>query len=314
MFIKRLTISGQRGVIRDMEFRAGLNLILDNTSTEDSKSTGNNVGKTTVLKLIDFCFGGKAKNIYTSTENKKDEYEVVKQYLTDEKILITLLLTEDLADEQANTLEITRNFLSNKQAVRMINGKQVLEKDFENTIEEYVIPEKKATKPTFRQIISHNIRYKNESIDSTLKTLDKFTNDFEYESLYLFLLGCEFEDGARRQALIAKENQERLFKERLEKKQTRNRYEIMLGLLDEEISQLNVRKSSFNINDNLEYDLEQLNLVKYRINNISALISKLMIRKDLIEWFAKNWVYLLAKLIYPIGKKWLEQSNAMIYQ
>lgn len=283
MFIKRLTISGQRGVIRDMEFRAGLNLILDNTSTEDSKSTGNNVGKTTVLKLIDFCFGGKAKNIYTSTENKKDEYEVVKQYLTDEKILITLLLTEDLADEQANTLEITRNFLSNKQAVRMINGKQVLEKDFENTIEEYVIPEKKATKPTFRQIISHNIRYKNESIDSTLKTLDKFTNDFEYESLYLFLLGCEFGDGARRQALIAKENQERLFKERLEKKQTRNRYEIMLGLLDEEISQLNVRKSSFNINDNLEDDLEQLNLVKYRINNISALISKLKIRKDLIE-------------------------------
>ncbi|MBP3702077.1 MAG: DUF2326 domain-containing protein, partial [Lachnospiraceae bacterium] len=177
MFIKRLIIASPTGVIRDMEFQAGLNLILDDTSTEDSKATGNNVGKTTVLKLIDFCLGAKAKNIYTSTENKKDEYEVVKDFLIDEKIMITLILTDDLEDPQARTLEITRNFLTHKQAVRMINGKQVLEKDFEDLLESYIIPDKKAAKPTFRQIISHNIRYKNESIDNTLKTLDKYTTD-----------------------------------------------------------------------------------------------------------------------------------------
>jgi Uncharacterized protein conserved in bacteria len=36
----------------------GLNLIID---SEEVIETGNGVGKTTVLKIIDFCLGGKAK-------------------------------------------------------------------------------------------------------------------------------------------------------------------------------------------------------------------------------------------------------------
>ena len=55
-----------------MDFKAGLNLIIDNTDDVSSKSTGNNVGKTTVLKLIDFCLGADANIIYTDTENNKD--------------------------------------------------------------------------------------------------------------------------------------------------------------------------------------------------------------------------------------------------
>ena len=50
-------------------------------------------------------------------------------------------------------------------------------------------------KPSFRQIISHNIRYKDESISHTLKTLDKYTSDVEYETLYLYLFGCAFKNG-----------------------------------------------------------------------------------------------------------------------
>ena len=55
-----------------------------------------------------------------------------------------------------------------------------------------LIPNQKSEKPSFRQIISHNIRYKDENINNTLKTLSKYTSDSEYETLYLFLLGCNF--------------------------------------------------------------------------------------------------------------------------
>lgn len=101
MFIKRLIISSPTEVIRDIEFSSGLNLIIDNTPVDDSKSTGNNVGKTTVLKLIDFCLGAKANIIYTDTENKKDVYDIVKKFLVDEEIKITLILTENLNDPAA---------------------------------------------------------------------------------------------------------------------------------------------------------------------------------------------------------------------
>ena len=61
MFIKRLMIASPDRVIRDMEFKAGLNLIIDNTSIENTRLTGNNVGKTTVLKLIGFRTKAKIK-------------------------------------------------------------------------------------------------------------------------------------------------------------------------------------------------------------------------------------------------------------
>lgn len=283
MFIKRLIISSPTEIIRDIEFSSGLNLIIDDTPLDDSKATGNNVGKTTVLKLIDFCLGAKANIIYTDTENKKDVYDVVKDFLVNEEIKITLILTENFNDPEAKQLEIQRNFLTNGKSLRKINGKVVLDKEFENELERCIIPEKEAEKPTFRQIISHNIRYKDESINKTLKTLNKFTTDVEYETLYLYLLGCNFNEGAKKQALIAQINQEETFRERLEKKQTKTTYEITLALVDDEIDALNIKKASFNLNETLEQDLELLNVTKYKINKISSQISKLEIRKNLIE-------------------------------
>lgn len=283
MFIKKLIIASPTEIIRDIEFKSGLNLIIDDTPVDNTKSTGNNVGKTTVLKLVDFCLGAKANIIYTDTENKKETYDIVKNYLIDEEILITLILIENFNNPDAIQLEIQRNFLTHKKAIKKINGKSVLDKEFEETLEKYIMPGKEAEKPTFRQVISHNIRYKDESINNTLKTLNKFTTDIEYETLYLYLLGCTFNEGARKQALAFKINQEETFRERLEKKQTKTTYKIALSLIDDEINALNEKKSLFNLNETLEQDLEQLNIVKYNINKVSSLISKLEIRKNLIE-------------------------------
>ena len=76
-------------------------------------------------------------------------------------------------------------------------------------------------KPTFRQIIAHNIRYKDLSINNTLKNLDSFTRDDEYETLYLFLFGCDFEQGDTKQELRSQIDIEEKFKKRLEPEQTK---------------------------------------------------------------------------------------------
>lgn len=283
MFIRRLIIESKTEIIRDIEFTNGLNLILDDTPSDDTKSTGNNVGKTTVLKLIDFCLGANPNIIFTDTENKKDIYTLVKDFLIDEQITITLILTDTFDDSAIKKVEIQRNFLAGKKAIRKINGKSVSAKDFEDELESVIMPDKDIEKPSLRQIISHNIRYRDDSINNTLKTLSTFTTDVEYETLYLYLLGCTFNDGAKKQALTSQINQENIFKERLEKKQTKTTYEIALALLEDEITILNEKKSSFNLNETLEQDLEQLNLIKYNINKTSSLISKLEIRKNLIE-------------------------------
>ncbi len=288
MFLKTLTISTPSEVIREITFHKGINLIIDDSKEEHI--TGNSVGKTTVLKLIDFCFGAKAKNIFEDPENKKEIYTLVKDFLVKEEVLITLCLTENLDDENAKNIVIERNFISRgKEVIRNINGEFYLEKnkndqkEFELKLTELLFPEHVASKPTLRQIISHNIRYKDLSINNTLKTLDGYTSSAEYEALHLFLLGCEFTNGNQKQVILQKIKQEYTFKYRLEKNQTKSAYEVALSLIENEITILDNKKSSLNINDNFAKDLENLNKLKYNINLLSSSISQLEIRKNLIN-------------------------------
>ena len=280
MFLKSLIILNLKTneVIREVKFRMGLNLVVDESNKD---ITGNGVGKTTFLKLIDFCLGKDKKAIYTDDETKK-EYENIKKFLVEQNILITLVLKENLEIADSQEIVIERNFSEGVKAIRSINGQKVLAQDFELTLLSLIFPNQKADKPTFRQIISHNMRYEDDTLNKTLQTLDKYTTDVEYETLHLYLLGCDTNVGDTKNKVTAAITQENKFKNRLEKSETKTGYESQLFLIDDDIKMLNDKKASLNVNDNFEKDLDKLNNTKYAINKISSEISILSIRKDII--------------------------------
>ena len=279
MFVKSLTISGENGIIREINFRKGINLIVDESITE---VTGNDVGKTTTLKLIDFCLGGNSSGVYVDPSSKKNEYTLVKNFLIHQKVIINLTLKEDLDIENSKEIEIERNFLSRKEIIRRINSKALTEEEFDTQLLHLLFPHHKAQKPTFRQIISHNLRYEDESILQTLRNLNHYTSDAEYETLHLFLLGCEVGTGNRKQELLTKIHQENQFKKRLEKNQSKTQYEAALSVIEADIHKLNRKKTNLNLNENFESDLEQLNDLKYQITRVSSDISKVKIRREII--------------------------------
>jgi len=284
MFLKSLTITyGDGAIIRDIRFHAGLNLIVDETSVVSGKETGNNVGKTTVLKLIDFCLGAKAKGIYSDHENKRNEYKLVKDFLINNRVLVSLFLKEDLLREESLEVLIERNFLAYKDKIQRIDGNKKTDEEFLETLTSLLFPGHYGKKPTFPQIIAHNIRYKDLSINNTLKNLDRYTRDDEYETLYLFLFGCDFEQGDTKQELRSQIDIEEKFKKRLESEQTKSAYETALALLQSDIEELERRKASLNLNPNFESDLDNLNRVKYQVNLTSSEIGRLELRKDLIS-------------------------------
>ncbi|MCL5808051.1 MAG: DUF2326 domain-containing protein [Deltaproteobacteria bacterium] len=284
MFLKSLTIThGNSDNIRDIQFHAGLNLIVDETPDLTGKETGNNVGKTTVLKLVDFCLGANARGIYSDYENRRNEYTLVKNFLIDKKVCVSLLLKDDLLQEDSREVCIERNFLSRKNRIQRIDGINKTDDEFEETLTSLLFPGHYGKKPTFRQMIAHNIRYEDLSINNTLKNLDRYTRDDEYETLYLFLLGCDFEQGDIKQELRAQIDIEEKFKRRLESSQTKSAYEAALALLQSEIEELERRKASLNLNPNFESDLDELNKIKYQANVTSSEIGRLELRKDLIS-------------------------------
>jgi len=281
--LKSLTIKcGDGAIIRDIRFHPGLNLIVDETPDISGKETGNNVGKTTVLKLVDFCFGAGAKGIYSDDENKRNEYRLVKDFLIDRKVSISLVLKDDLQQEESQEVCIERNFLTRKDRIQRVDSGDKTDDEFEATLTNLLFPGHYGKKPTFRQIIGHNIRYKDLSINNTLKNLYHFTRDDEYETLYLFLFGCDFEQGDTKQELRSRIEIEETFKKRLESEQTKSAYEAALSIIQSEIEDLEARKASLNLNPDFEADLVELDKIKYQINLTVSEISRLELRKDLI--------------------------------
>ncbi len=138
MFLKELKIENKFGEIRTIEFRKGLNLIIDETTEKDKKTTGNNVGKTTVLRLVDFCFGSDGKNIYQDSEFKEQENSVIKDFLIDTEVIITLRIDNDL-DFPSETITIRKNFLKYSKKLQELDGENIKDnKEFDLALKKLI--------------------------------------------------------------------------------------------------------------------------------------------------------------------------------
>lgn len=281
MFLKSLKIENNESIIREIPFYKGINLIVDETTTKDRKESGNNVGKTTVLRLIDYCLGSDGKNIYKDTEFKSKSNTQIEQFLKENNIIISLVLKEDLEDVSSNEIVIRRNFLGSGEKIHEINGESYNNKDFPTKLKELILHSSQG-KPTFRQIISKNIRDEKNKLLNTIKVLHPTTTQDKYESLYLFWLGIDLTGSDRKQKILAQKRDEENHQKRLRKESNLSQIEQSLIVINRNIDELTAEKDSFNLNENYEEELFTLNQVKSEINKLSTELSRLEFRKELI--------------------------------
>lgn len=311
MFLEKLIISSASGVIREVKFKMGLNLIVDSTPELETllPRTGNNVGKTTVLKLIDFCFGKAQSNIYRDEETNQD-YVLVKDFLEQRNVVIELWLSSALDQENARRCIIRRNFLTGKKKILSVNGidfTNVIE--YSNEIRSVLFPNLTTEKPTLNQVIAHNFRYKDERINNTIKHLNQNTTNFEYESLFLYLLGMPTPDN--KEQLKQLYNKENTYKSRLEQKQTFEGYKTMLSSTNNEIEKYEKIKSEFQLNVSYASDLSQLNDVKYKLNKVRSRIVNNKIRIELTEKTLGELSNSKSEIVYEDIKSLYEEATKL---
>lgn len=283
MYLNRmLIIKKEDEIIRNIKFNMGLNLIVDDTPAEVLTDSGNGVGKTTVLKLIDYCLGGQKRHIYTGSEGKSSENTEVKNFLIDNEVLVVLELSNN-KELTSTDLKIERNFLTGKKKIQKINGKDfsnntefesVLKKNIFNTEED---------KPTLRQLLKHSIRYDDYAIERLIRHIHPTTKNIEYEALYLFMLGLPIQDAEEYLKLDQKLKKEQTFLKNLEKEQTSSGYIAILNGVIKEIDELEKIKKKSIINKKFEEDFSLLNEINIEIGTITSEISNLKLSKRLIE-------------------------------
>ena len=279
MFLKRLTIKNDKVLIREILFHKGINLIVDETISKDRTESGNSVGKTTVIRLIDFCLDGNGSNIYIDPEFKNTNKKI-EEFLKENDILITLVLVEDLNDVNSKKITIERNFLSYKQKVQKINGETFSNDDFSNTLKELIF-DSTEKQPTLKQLKSKNIRDEKNKLTQTIRVLPQnVTTDAIYESLHLFWFGIDIDTS--KDKLVRDKNIEEKLQTRLKKDSNLSQINQSLIIINNQIEILNEKKGHFNLNVKYEEELQNLNNIKLNINKTSTNLSRLELRKDLI--------------------------------
>jgi uncharacterized protein YydD (DUF2326 family) len=284
MFLKYLKILNGNSVINEILFHKGINLIVDETQSDSSKkTTGNNVGKTTVLRLVDYCFGGDGKNIYKDTEFKNQPNSKIEKFLKENNIEIEIKLVVDLENPNSECIVIKRNFLQRNNKVQSINGVNFINNnEFDKKLKELIF-KTSVDKPTFRQIISKNIRDEKSKMTNIVKVLNLFVTSEIYEALYLFWLGIETDQHEQKQKLSEIKKREENFQKRLKKEGELSLVLQQLSFINSKLEECREKKKLFIINDKYEKDIEDLNSVKQKLNSASTLISKLLMRRNLIQ-------------------------------
>lgn len=282
MFLKQVIIQNKNSIIRDIHFHKGINLIVDETPVGSSQqATGNNVGKTTVLRLVDYCFGADGKNIYQDTEFNKQPNTTIENFLKENEIIITVVLVDNINTSKKEVV-IRKNFLSRNKKLQEINGENITnDKEFDKALKKEIF-NTEVDKPTFRQIISKNIRDEKNKMTNIVKVLNSFASSEVYEALYLFWLGISTDSHSEKERLSLEKKKEEGFQKRLKKEGELSLIEQQLILLNDKIEELNTRKNKFNLNENYSFDVDKLNDVKSKLNRCATELSRLEIRKDLI--------------------------------
>lgn len=194
MYLSNLKIlTGTEKIIRDIPFHKGLNIVLGERCA-DSGST-NSIGKTTLLRAIDFCLGGDEKSFYQDKENKDAIDQNVFNFFYHIEPIFRLELRNNLDSNFSYKIIFERKIcgLTNKQpnklkVLHFINSDEVTADEYnyqlKNTLFSY-----HTNKPTFRQLINKFIRKDDQQINFILRFLHQTTSDLDYEVIHFFLFG-----------------------------------------------------------------------------------------------------------------------------
>lgn len=290
--IVRKTVPNE-SIIRNIKFNIqGLNLIVDNTKTT-SEESGNSVGKTTAVKIIDLCLGAKSvRELYYDSDTKSENTEI-KEFLSKGKVQAELILVHN-----NQHISIKRDLYKNGK--RYVDDEKYTQDEFWEELKRRIFNLNEPY-PTFRQLIPKFVRVSNTSEDRMIKYLPMMTSSDSYETIYSFLFNIlDVDLVSKRNALneqlsdcqkslnLLKKNQNIISIHSLQQK---------LELVDESIKEFSDKRKELSYMDEYKNELtkkrditsqisllqKDMDLLQFEIKTINESINKLSNDKENIN-------------------------------
>jgi len=274
MFLEKLVVKSNKGIIREIKFKRGLNLVIDESTTDVQTESGNSVGKTTFLRVIDYCFGSSGTDIYTDNEFKTIN-ENIHNFLTEKEVTFELTLKN-----KNKYITLQRGFPAN--AVLQINEQEY------PTITDYkaklgsLFFKITSGKPSIRQLMPKFIRKDNNTMSNTLFFLHNSTGKNDYEVLFLYLFGF-LDHSLLVERLQTSHKLKKVTKRITVLKQGRSisASKQILKLTERDIQKLEKQIQTFDVSDQYKKEIEELTSLKREISNLTVEINNLRLRLSL---------------------------------
>lgn len=330
MKIKKLIVRKTKPseeVIREIQFNEkGLNLIIDDTP-ESLRESGNSVGKSTAIKIIDLCLGARSVRELYYDSDTRSENVVVKDFLDEFKVQAELILI----DENKRGCSIKRDLFP--RGKKYIFDEPYSKQDFWDELKK-IIFNLKEPRPTFRQLIPKFVRVENTAEERMIKFLPIMTGSDVYDTIYCFLFQIYSDE------LLSKKGEitERLSEcqktiQTLEKSKSISSLSVLkqsLEIINSDLKDLYDKRNKLSYMDEYREDLnskrkltlrindlqEKMELVEFEIANIENSIVSLAKEKSEINIQILQAVYQEAKSYIPTLQKSFEDMvsfhNSMI--
>lgn len=268
MQLVKLSVYKNQGLLREIHFKRGLNLIV-NSEHGHSKS-GNSVGKSTPSRLLDYIFMSSGEDIYKEKEFDKLIPDV-SNFIDENNIYIEL--TFNGFDKKIYNIGrfLTRE---SKKSGFYIDSKAVDKKEYIELISLQMFG-LVSDKPSLRSVSHKFIRNTNEKMQNTTRFLHATTKPDIYDQVYLFLFGFrELELLKTKSVLNNQISTKRKHLAAYRNPHKESALERMIKPLEAEATELQTRISNFDFRDNQERGVKELVKVQNEISELTVSYSK----------------------------------------
>ncbi|MCL6184919.1 hypothetical protein MU404_16440 [Acinetobacter baumannii] len=277
MYLKKLLVTKNTGeIIREIPFKLGLNLIVGESSNDGSS---NSLGKTTLVRCINFCLAGKVEEFYIDSESKNIENTLVKEFLIKNQVTFSLLLGKSLTEESVLDFKISRqiDYDYEEEKITVINkiNNDIYSNDNFQDLLKIKLFNTDINKPSFRSLITKFVRRSDIEVTNILKYLNVYTSNIDYTTLRFFLFGFSNPEIIETKQILEKDLTKLNKQYKALKTIIPEGLQQKIDLLEADLLEKQQLRDSFQIEEEYKIDENELAKFETKISEVDKLLANL---------------------------------------
>ncbi|HET54899.1 MAG TPA: hypothetical protein ENN33_06745 [Ignavibacteria bacterium] len=281
MFLSQLIITDCfDNEVRKVNFNPkGLNLVV---GINNESGTTNNIGKTTLIRCIDFCLNGKLDQLYIDKEFKNSINEDVFNFLKNRQPTFQVVFKDSASEAM---YKVSRKVIYEQEDFKYDNkillNNSLIEGDF-NTELKKIFFNNLSKKPSLRQLIPKFIRKDEQEVSNVLKYLHSTTSSSEYEKIHLFLFGFNSKTLLQSKSELELDlKRKKKAKEALGSRFNAKDLKQILEITKKDLEKLYKQRDLFQLDDKYEIEEKELKKIQLSLMEIEKKISDLNLKKTI---------------------------------